>query len=215
MIVRAPSIERPPKPEPKDRFLTRDEAGRLLDAAVMPHVRLFIVLAITTAARASALLGLTWDRVDFQAGRIHLRDPAATGRQKGRAIVPMNNMARAALSEAQAGARSLYVIEWAGERVAKVRKGLDKAAARAGLTEVTPHVLRHTAAVWMAEARVPMSVIAQYLGHSDDRITQRVYAKYSPDYLREPAAVLEFGKCGVLPGSNEPLDQCAAARKAS
>ena len=33
----------------------------------------------------------------------------------------------------------------------------------------------------MAEAGVPMSVIAQYLGHSDSRLTERVYAQYSPE----------------------------------
>lgn len=44
----------------------------------------------------------------------------------------------------------------------------------------------------MAEAGVPMSEIASFLGHSDDRITQRVYAKYSPAYLRTAASALEL-----------------------
>ncbi|HRC27191.1 MAG TPA: tyrosine-type recombinase/integrase [Alphaproteobacteria bacterium] len=52
-----------------------------------------------------------------------------------------------------------------------------------GLDGVTPQTLRHTAAVWMAESGIPMPVIAQYLGHRDGRITQRVYARYSPDYM--------------------------------
>lgn len=56
---------------------------------------------------------------------------------------------------------------------------------------MSPQFLRHTAAVWMAEAKPPMAEIAQYLGHEDDRITQRVYARYSPDYLRQAAAALE------------------------
>jgi integrase len=50
--------------------------------------------------------------------------------------------------------------------------------------------MRHTAAVWMAEAGVPMPVIAQYLGHTDSRITERVYARFSPDYLRGAADAL-------------------------
>ena len=32
---------------------------------------------------------------------------------------------------------------------------------------VTPHILRHTAAAWMAMAGVPMAVIARLLGHTD------------------------------------------------
>lgn len=193
-IIRAPHIERPQKPPAKNRFLTRDEAERLLDAATMPHVRLFIVLAITTAARASALLELKWDRCDLERGLIYLGNPDSAGRQKGRATVPMNDTARAALAEAKAGARTDYVIEWAGARVGKIRKGIENAARRAGLADVTPHVLRHTAAVWMAESGTPMAEIAQYLGHSDDRLTQRVYARYSPAYLRQASAALEFGK---------------------
>lgn len=66
------------------------------------------------------------------------------------------------------------------------------AVARAGLRGVTPHVLRHTAAVWMAEAGVPMTEIAAYLGHSDSRITERVYARFSPDYLRKAAAGIRW-----------------------
>jgi hypothetical protein len=37
----------------------------------------------------------------------------------------------------------------------------------------SPHVFRHTAAVWMAEADVPMEQIAQYLGHTSTRVTFR------------------------------------------
>jgi len=39
-------------------------------------------------------------------------------------------------------------------------------AADAGLADVSPHVLRHTAAVHTAEAGISMDEIAQYLGHS-------------------------------------------------
>lgn len=47
-------------------------------------------------------------------------------------------------------------------------------------------------AVWMAESGRPMSEIAQYLGHSDSQITETVYARYSPHYLRRAAAALEM-----------------------
>ncbi len=37
-----------------------------------------------------------------------------------------------------------------------------------------------------------MSEIAQMLGHSDSRVTEKVYARFSPTYLRGAAAALEF-----------------------
>lgn len=49
----------------------------------------------------------------------------------------------------------------------------------------------------MAENRVPMSEISQYLGHKSTLITERVYARYSPEYLGSAAESLEIFKKGV------------------
>lgn len=181
-------VEMPPPPPPRDRFLTREEYNRLINGSIMPHVRLFITLALATAARATALLELTWDRIDFEGGLIRLGEG---NRRKGRATVPMTQAARQAFLEAQRGATSDYVIEWAGAKVGSVKKGFQAACTRAGLEDVTPHTLRHTAATWMAQRGVPLSDIAAYLGHADPRTTYRVYAKYTPDYLRAAAGALE------------------------
>lgn len=192
-IAKAPRIHRPAKPDPKDRYLTRDEISRLIDAATIPHIRLAIILMLGTAARIGAVLDLTWDRVDFQHGIVKL----ALGdgeRRKGRATVPMNGMVRAALSEAREGALTEHVIEWAERPLTTIRRGFNRAVEDAGLTDVTPHVLRHTAAVHMAASGVPMSKIAQYLGHSDDRITQRVYARFAPDHMADAAEAVNFLK---------------------
>lgn len=186
-------IERPSKPAPKERYLTRAEAEALLSATDTHHIRLAIILALGTAARIQALLQLTWDRVDFDAGMIHLKDPGDTGRRKGRATVPMNRSVTAALQHAKAAAMTDFVIEWALQPVKSIRRGLVRAAERAGIEGVSPHVLRHSAAVWMAEAKVPMEEIAQYLGHDDVSTTRKVYARFSPDYLRDAASVLEVG----------------------
>lgn len=192
LIDRAPHIERPSKPNPSERYLTRQQARALRDASTVPHVKLFIVLAQTTGARSAALLQLTWDRVDFDRGLIDLRNPEIVVPHKGRAIVPMNRDARAALMEARSGALSPYVIEWAGKKVRSVRRGLRVTAQRAGVGHVSPHMLRHSTAVHLAEAGVPMSEIAQYLGHANTRETERVYARYSPTHLRNAAATLEY-----------------------
>lgn len=181
-------IELPSLPPPRERYLTREEARRLIANAEAPHVKLFIVLALTTAGRKEAVLDLTWDRVDFDRGVIRLGQ--GERRAKGRATVPMHDLARPLLLEARKVAITNSVIEWGGKRLRSIRKGFSEACRRAQLREVSPHVLRHTAAVWMAEAGVPMSEIAQFLGHSDDRITQRVYGRFSPDHLRRAAGAI-------------------------
>lgn len=184
-------IETPRLPAPRSRYLTREEYRALRDAAQeTPHCELFVVLAYTTAGRASAILELTWDRVDFARGLIRLADDGDHG-NKGRATVPMTESARAVLARARSLALTERVVEFQGKPVRSVRKAFAAAVARAGLADVSPHVLRHSAAVHMAESGIPMEEISQYLGHSSTEITRRVYARFSPDYLRKAAAALE------------------------
>lgn len=197
LLDRAPHVERPSKPPPREVYFTRAEIARLIrECEPSPHVRLFVILAMATAGRREALLGLTWDRVDLDGGTIDLRDPTIARRHKGRAIVPMNRTARAALVEARAVKRSAFVIEYHGEPVVSVKKALAAAGARAGLRGVTHHALRHVAGAHMIEAGVDMELVSQYLGHSDVRVTRSVYARFSVDALRGAAAVLEYDDLG-------------------
>jgi len=192
LITKAPKIYRPERPPPRDKRLTREQVKAFRDACEYPHIRLFVTLAIATGARMSAILGLTWDRVDFEKERINLADPDLPRTKKGRAIVPMNAMARASLLEAREAATGAYVIEWGGRRVRSVKKALGTVGKACGLPWVTAHVFRHSAACAMAERGVPMAEIAQFLGHSDSRVTERVYARFSPQYLKNAAEALDF-----------------------
>lgn len=189
--AQAPAIWMPPPSKPRDRYLTRDEVTKLLEKIDTPHVRLFVILAVTTGARMSALLDLTWDRVDLDRGVIDLNPAGRHLSNKRRAIVPINSRADVALRVAQEGALTDYVIEYAGGPVKSVKKAVQAAAKRSGVP-CSPHVFRHTAGVWMAEADVPMQKIAQYLGHTSTRVTETTYARYSPTYMRDAATALEW-----------------------
>jgi integrase len=147
LIDKAPHIWLPQAPPPKDRRLTREEADALRNGAVMPHVRLFIEIGLGTGARAGAILSLRWDMVSDRSIRF-----SQSSRQKRRAtVVPVNDTLREALERAREGAMTDYVIEWAGQPVKSIKRGFREAVKRAGLgADVTPHVLRHTAASWMA-----------------------------------------------------------------
>ena len=149
----------PPRPPANARYLTHEEYYCLLCAAMAPHIELFIVLALATAGRACAVLELTWNRVDFKRGLIYLgRQEEA--RRKGRAIVPLLDTVRPYLNKALDAAETDHVIEYRGAPVKSIQHGFKRTEKRAGLVNVTPHSLRHTAAVWMAESGRPMSEIA-------------------------------------------------------
>lgn len=178
----------PPQSPPRDRWLTRQEFARLLDAS-SGHLTVFLHLAIATAARREAILDLTWDQIDWQANQIAL---GVKPGGKARATVPMTNSLRKALEETRETAVSRHVVEYGGKRVASVKTALRRACDTAGIERIGTHTLRHTAAVWMAGAGVSMSKISQYLGHSNTKITERVYARYQPEHLVDAASALEL-----------------------
>lgn len=197
LLPRVPIIKRPSVPPPRDRYLTKDEARTFLAGVDAPHFRLFCILALTTAARLEAILGLRWDRVDMGRRRLNLQDPARQAMTKGRAIVPINDRLYAELAAAweRDGIRTgstAYVVQYRGGRVGSIKTALAQTIRRSGVMGVTAHVFRHTAAVWMAEDGVPMEEISQYLGHRGTEVTRKVYARFSPEYLRKAAGSLDF-----------------------
>ena len=187
-------LSKPPKPRPKERWLTDDEIERLLSETVKtPHLHVAVILLLSTAGRIGAVLEITWDRVDFESRTIDLRVDD-DGPRKGRAFVPMNVGANAILTEWKPMCDSDYVVEYKGGPIPSITNAFNKAVKRAGLKGVTPHVLRHTAAVHMVAAGHPMARVSQYLGHSSIAVTEKIYARFAPDHLRDEAASLDFIK---------------------
>lgn len=190
--ITAPFIWMPPNGEPRDRWLTHEEADRLLAACEQPHLRLYVSIALHTGARPGAILDLTWEQILWDRGLINFNPPGRTRTHKGRPLVKMTADLRSEL-EAAHGAKNpgaVHVISWGRRQVKTVKRAFAAACARAALEDVTPHTLRHTAATWMAERGVPMRQISLQLGHSSTDVTERVYAKHSPDYLQDATDAL-------------------------
>jgi integrase len=183
-------IDLPPAPPPRERHLSKTEFKALLEACTTPHLKLFVQIAIGTGARRGAILDLTWKQVDLERGIITLSKGSETN--KRRAVVKMNEQLKTTLQAAKNDALGEYVIEYGGKPVIAINKAFRKACEKAGLKGVSPHTLRHTAAVRMAEAGIQMSEIAQMLGHTNVNTTFRVYARYSPEYLSKAADALIY-----------------------
>lgn len=189
LVAAAPKIAMPPRPEARIRWLTRDEADRLLHACRAHHVRLFVTIALNTGARSGAILALTWDHVDLGSRVIDFRKQGEPRTRKRRVPVPVNDTLHAALAEAKALATAETVIEWAGGAVARIKHAFRDTAARAGLRGVTPHVLRHTAVTWMLQAGVDPWKVAGFAGMTLEMV-QDVYGHHHPDHLRAAARAL-------------------------
>ena len=93
MITRPVAVELPERPEPRDRWLTRTEAARLIRAARTPQARLylplFILLGLYTGRRKEAILSLRWPQVDLEAGTINFEVAGRRRTNKKRGVIPI------------------------------------------------------------------------------------------------------------------------------
>jgi integrase len=188
LIDSYPYFQLPSAPPPSTSFLTKEQAREFLNACTAPHVYLFTLLALTTGARTSAILELQWSQVDLQKRQIDF-SVTKKDHQKTRPVVPVNDTLFTALSKVEN--KEGYVIQWCSERVRSVKKAIRLAGRKCSL-RVYPHMFRHSAAVWMLEDGVPMEEVSQFLGHSSVNITRKVYARYSPEYLRKAGKALDL-----------------------
>lgn len=197
-LTRVPPIELPPSAPRRDRWCTPEEVAALLQATLAAggsttkkvdagiklrrHLRLFIMLALATGGRRSALTEIKWVQVDLVNGMIDLNAPGRAQTAKRRPRVPIDAWMVDALKEAQ----TPFVIECRGKPVKSIARAFHALAVRAGLPDVTPHVLRHTVGTWAAQAGKPMGHIAWLLGHSSQTTTE-IYAHQHPDFIKDTA----------------------------
>jgi integrase len=204
-----PKLDLPDAGEPRDRWLRTEEMQRLLVAAGkmrrgsrLSRGERFLWLALETAARKSALLDLTWERVDFETGVIHLDVPGRKKTKKGRADVPISKALLPILQRAYAEREGELVLDnkgavWATVQLIAIKAGFSAQVVahsqKPKATGIGPHVLRHTAATHMARRGVPLWIIAKVLGNTLAMV-EKVYAKHSPDDLREAVNSISSGQ---------------------
>lgn len=192
-IPTAPEVWRPEPPERKVRHLTRSQFERWFEGVKAPHARLYVEIGLATMARPTAILELQWPQVDWEKRMLDLNPRGRRQTKKRRPVVALNDDAFAALEDAYAARQSTYVIERGAERVKSIKKAFQAASARTGI-HVTPYMLRHTGAVWAAEAGVSMAELAQFMGHDDSATTEKHYARFSPGHLRRVADAVQRRK---------------------
>lgn len=172
---------------------------RVLEECKAPHLRLFAIIAISTGARKTAILELTWDRVDLVNRTIDFAvdrdqdDILDSGGQKGRAFVDMGELAFQALTIARRWATCNHVIEYQGRPVKDVHKALKAAMLRAGVTGrfFGAHAIRHTVATMIADSGADLRRVQKLLGHDDFSTTDKIYASHSRGYLSDAVKVID------------------------
>jgi integrase len=188
-------------PPGRERHLSRGEVQSLLHAARgVPHLALFIRIALATAARKSAILELRWNQIVWPEGENPIRwkgtkeyeyptldeglriDLGRGVGNKRRSVVPIGDNAPLylGLRKAQKASKSGYVIEFHGKRVADIKTSLATACEKAEIEPCGAHVLKHTSISWMVLRGLPFSVISK-LTNTSTAVLEKHYSHLSPE----------------------------------
>ncbi len=179
-----PPIAKAPEPAKRVAWLTREQAGKLLDE-LPPHLRAMAGLALATGLRETNVRLLTWQQVDLQRAVAWLE---ADETKPGRALsVPLNADALRVLA-AQQGLHRRWVFpvpRWMHDKAGKPVQVADaptgkvsnhawrKACTRAGVPWLRFHDLRHTWASWHVQAGTPLPVLQELGGWASLQMVQR------------------------------------------
>jgi integrase len=211
--VPLPRVVRRPK-----RYLTHAQVATLADAAE-PYQTLIRVLAYSglrwgevSALRVQAVdLDRRRLEVDQAHTEVHGKVVVGTTKNHQRRSVPIPRFLAAELAEHLAGKAPGDLVFTSPEggvlRNTNFRpRFFDPAAERAGISGLTPHELRHTAASLAIKAGANVKVVQQMLGHASAAMTLDVYAGLFADNLDEVADRLDLAFQGL------PADQVRTNR---
>lgn len=220
-LTAVPKVTLPPKPEPKQRWLTRQEAAWLLRGArahgkLSRHLADFILHGLYTGSRKATILTMhidtpstTGGHVDTERGWLYRKPMGKTQTKKRQGDAPLPKAYLNYLRIQARNGRRYVVQDHRGYRVGSIktawrtaRNAAMELAAEKGiridLSDVTPHTLKHTAISWMLQNGVPIWQVAGYFSTSVQTI-DNVYGHHCPERFRD--ALESFRK---RPGSSEP-----------
>jgi integrase len=157
------------------RWLTQEEAGRLLEALPLP-LSLAVEWSLYTGCREAETFGLMWASVHMDRGYALVM--AKGGR---RHTVWLTEQVLDVLVRAR-----IVCTQWAAEvfDTRNKRRQFADGLEKAGIADFCWHDLRHTHATWMRQAGAPLEIVQRSLGHAALSTTER-YAHVVDPELRE------------------------------
>lgn len=198
-ITSAPVVTLPGKPEPKDRWLTRDEAAKLLWAAwrgdKTKHLARFILIALYTGTRMGAILRMGFERntlggwFDLENGLMYRKGDSERATKKRRKPAKIPRQLAAHLRRWKANGQT-WAVEYKGARCGSVKRSFGNAVRSAKLEYVTPHTLKHTAITWALQNGASTWDAAGFFSTSVETI-EKVYGHHSPSHQSSAVRAVE------------------------
>jgi len=173
------------------RYLTPEEEERLLSVLTgkRAHLRPIVLIGLHTGMRRGEILSLRWEQVDFARESVQL---LRTKSGKPRPV-PMNSVVKEVLLEMRertGDSENVFSNPRTGKPLGDIKNAFRSALREAGIEGLRFHDIRHTAGTRMADAGVPITAVADILGHADVRTTMR-YAHATDEARRRAVKALE------------------------
>lgn len=174
------------------RFLSKEEASKLLDASTPWSKPIFIIM-LNTGIREGERRRLKFEDIDFANKRVIIR----SSKTKDFRTIPMNKEVEKVLrwlkenyipphtnvSYTRKEHQKEYVIcNEEGMTVDSIKTTLINACRKAGLNGVSPHTLRHTFASHLIMSGVDLRTVQRLMGHKSITTTM-MYAHLTEDHL--------------------------------
>jgi len=178
-LDKAPMVRMLKEPTRRIRFLTRQEANRLL-RELPDHMADMVTFSLATGLRRSNVTGLLWSQVDLarQVAWIH----ADQAKARKAIPVPLNSEAVEIVTK-QLGKHPTHVFSYKGNTIFQVStKTWYAALKRAGIENFRWHDLRHTWASWHVQNGTPMFALQEMGGWESPEMVRR-YAHLAADHL--------------------------------
>ncbi len=178
-LDRAPYVKMLKEPTRRIRYLTRNEAQRLL-AALPEHLADMAAFSLATGLRRANVTGLQWSQVDLTRRLAWIHPDQAKARKA--IAVPLNSEA-VLLIRKQIGKHPTHVFCFKGRPITQVStKAWYKGLTVAGIGEFRWHDLRHTWASWHVQNGTPLFALQELGGWESPEMVRR-YAHLSADHL--------------------------------
>jgi integrase len=152
----------------RDYVLSKEEVGRLLDAAG-ETLRKVILIALNTGLRKGEILSLRWSQVNLDDRVISF----ARTKSAKFLRVPINAVVEGVLVGLERTGDYVFPGRWGRGHLADSKQPFNKARSAAGLPNLHFHDLRHCAGTYMSAASISTRTIQQILGHQDSRTTAK------------------------------------------
>lgn len=183
-------VNRLAEPRGRVRYLSEEERERLLTAAKAnsdPRMHLLILLAVSTGARESELMGLKWSDLDLTRGLAFFHETKNDDRKvspiRGQALEALREWARSTVRTIGGGFLFGIPGETYGEAGPRFpRKRWEKIRDEAGLKNFRFHDLRHTTGSYLAMSGATPREIMEVLGHRSLAMAAR-YSHLATDHV--------------------------------